>query len=98
MHGAISPLPTMPSWRGAQLKNRGILIIYIVCTGNYCSKGKGKEPLLPIGKEASIKNGLKQGDALSPLLLTLLSHTPLRRSDRMTGHISIWSMLTVLVY
>jgi hypothetical protein len=37
MHGAISPLPTTPSWRGAQLKNKGNFIHF----GNKVRKAFG---------------------------------------------------------
>jgi hypothetical protein len=30
MRGAIPPLPSTPSWRGAQLKHRDIIIIIII--------------------------------------------------------------------
>jgi hypothetical protein len=52
-----------------------------------------------------IQNGLKQGDAFSPLLSDLLWSMPLGKSkirpgriEIGMGHISFWSMLLMIIY
>jgi hypothetical protein len=61
-----------------------------------------------IGKLSSdefpTQNGLKQGDALSPLLFNFALEYAISKSKKMKsvwnviGHISCWSMLMMLIY
>jgi hypothetical protein len=55
-----------------------------------------------IGKNLSDKftgqYGMKQGDALSPLLFNFILAYAVRRVQEQQGHISFWPMLMMLIF